>query len=49
MCIRDRYESQLKMSPNARSVDALRALAVFRGSIMAMKYAEAFMLVRLLS
>ena len=43
------YESQLKMPPNARSVDALRALAVFRGSIMAMKYAEAFLLVRFLS
>ena len=40
------YKSQLKLSPNARSVDALRALAVFRGSIAAMNAAEAFMLVR---
>jgi LmbE family N-acetylglucosaminyl deacetylase len=40
------YESQLKPSPNARSVEALRALAVFRGSIAAMNAAEAFVLVR---
>ena len=42
------YQSQLYLSPNARSVDALRALAVFRGSIVHMHAAEAFMLVRAL-
>ena len=40
------YKSQLKLSPNARSVEALRALAVFRGSIVGMDAAEGFMLVR---
>lgn len=40
------YKSQLKLAPAARSIEALRALAVFRGSIVAMNCAEAFMLVR---
>lgn len=43
------YQSQLYLAPNARSVQALRALAVFRGSIVNMHAAEAFMLVRKLS
>ena len=42
------YKSQLYLAPNARSVEALRALAVFRGSIVHMQAAEAFMLVRAL-
>lgn len=40
------YKSQLKEHPNARSVEALRALAVVRGSIAGFRAAEAFMLVR---
>ncbi len=43
------YQSQLYLAPNARSVQALHALAVFRGSIVNMHAAEAFMLVRKLS
>lgn len=43
------YKSQLFLSPNARSVEALRALSIFRGSIVNMPEAEAFMLVRKLS
>ncbi len=40
------YKSQLKFFPEARSVEAIRALAVFRGSIVGMNAAEAFVVVR---
>lgn len=43
------YKSQLKIHPDARSVKALNALATLRGSIVGMREAEAFMLVRKLS
>lgn len=42
------YKSQLKEYPEPRSIEALEALAKYRGSTMKMKYAESFMLVRLL-
>lgn len=42
------YESQIRPAPDARSVDAVRALAVWRGSQMGMKAAEAFVTVRLM-
>ena len=40
------YKSQLKMYPDVRCVEAIRALALFRGSVMGMEHAEAFVLVR---
>ena len=40
------YKSQLKFFPEARSVEAIKALAIFRGSIVGMMEAEAFMVVR---
>lgn len=40
------YESQLRQSPDARSLDAVRALAAWRGSQMSMAAAEAFVTVR---
>lgn len=43
------YKSQLKLFPEVRSVESLRALAVLRGTIAGMRAAEAFMLVRKLS
>ena len=42
------YESQIRPAPDARSVDAVRALAVWRGSQQAMAAAEAFVAIRLL-
>jgi LmbE family N-acetylglucosaminyl deacetylase len=42
------YESQLAVSPNARSLEAIRSLAEWRGSLMGMRAAEAFVTVRLL-
>lgn len=42
------YKSQLKTYPDVRSVEAIEALAIFRGAVMGMREAEAFMLVRLL-
>lgn len=42
------YKSQLKTYPDVRCVEAIRALALFRGSVMGMEHAEAFVLVRLL-
>jgi LmbE family N-acetylglucosaminyl deacetylase len=41
------YESQLHAFPFPRSVEALRALALFRGSQAGMGYAEAFCLIRM--
>lgn len=40
------YSSQLSRFPNARSIDAIEALAKYRGTLMNMKAAEAFMLLR---
>ena len=40
------YRSQLKASPNARSLEAIRALATYRGHTVNLAAAEAFMLVR---
>lgn len=40
------FESQLQEFPAPRSVEALRALALFRGSQSAMPYAESFQVVR---
>jgi LmbE family N-acetylglucosaminyl deacetylase len=40
------YESQLKPSPHARSLEAIRALATYRGHTVNLAAAEAFMLVR---
>ena len=40
------YKSQLSDFPNARSLDAIRALAMYRGATMNMKAAEAFKLIR---
>jgi LmbE family N-acetylglucosaminyl deacetylase len=42
------YRSQLKEAPAARSIDAVRALAVWRGSQMGMGAAEALVTVRTL-
>jgi len=40
------FESQIRPAPEARSVEAVRALAVWRGSQVGMGAAEAFVLVR---
>jgi len=42
------YESQLRPPPDARSCDASRALAIWRGSQQGMAAAEAFVTIRLL-
>lgn len=40
------YQSQLQPAPNARSLEAIRALAGFRGATVSAAAAEAFMLIR---
>lgn len=40
------YASQLRPSPNERSLSAIEALAMFRGSTIGVRAAEAFVLVR---
>ena len=40
------YQSQLRAFPHPRSLDAIRALARYRGSTVGVQAAEAFMLVR---
>ena len=40
------YESEIQQQPMPRSIENIRALATFRGSTVAVKYAEAFMLLR---
>lgn len=40
------FKSQMRPAPDARSLEAVKALAVFRGSQMSMHAAEAFLLVR---
>ncbi|MDQ3365093.1 MAG: PIG-L family deacetylase [Myxococcota bacterium] len=42
------YESQLRPAPDSRSVEAVRALAVWRGSQQNLAAAEAFVLIRML-
>jgi LmbE family N-acetylglucosaminyl deacetylase len=42
------YESEMRPFPHPRSPEALRALAMFRGSVSGLHAAEAFELVRLL-
>lgn len=42
------YRSQLKSYPDVRSIKAIEALSIFRGAVMGMREAEAFMLVRCL-
>jgi LmbE family N-acetylglucosaminyl deacetylase len=42
------YESQVRPAPDARSLEAVRALAVWRGSQQSMAAAEAFIAIRLL-
>jgi LmbE family N-acetylglucosaminyl deacetylase len=42
------YESQIRPAPDARSLEAVRALAVWRGSQQNLAAAEAFVAVRLL-
>ncbi len=41
------YQSQIRPSPDARSIEAVRALAVLRGHQMGMRAAEGFVAVRL--
>ncbi len=40
------YASQVRPAPDARALEAVRALAVWRGSVVGLAAAEAFMLVR---
>lgn len=40
------YRSQVRPAPDARSIEALRALAVWRGSLVGLPAAEAFVLVK---
>ena len=40
------YKNQLAEFPNPRSIEAIRALAMLRGSTISREYAEAFMLIR---
>ena len=40
------YKKEYKKSPHPRSVETVKALAVFRGSQVGLKYAEAFSLIR---
>jgi LmbE family N-acetylglucosaminyl deacetylase len=41
------FESQLKDPPHPRSLKTIEALATFRGATIGVKYAEAFMLIRI--
>ena len=40
------YESEVMDSPLPRSIDAVKALAMFRGSSISAKYAESFVLLK---
>jgi LmbE family N-acetylglucosaminyl deacetylase len=40
------YQSQIKEYPNPRSAEGIRALAMYRGSTVSCRYAEAFMMIR---
>ncbi len=41
-----KYASQVRQSPDARSLEAIRSLAVWRGSVVGMHAAEAFVTLR---
>ena len=41
-----KYQSQIADFPAARSIEAIEALAKYRGALMNLKAAEAFMLIR---
>jgi LmbE family N-acetylglucosaminyl deacetylase len=41
-----RYASQIRPAPDQRSLEALRALSIARGSTVGVRHAEAFMLIR---
>lgn len=43
------FTTQISDYPNARSLEAVKALAMYRGSIMSLKAAEAFILIREIS
>lgn len=43
------FTTQISDYPNARSLEAVRALAMYRGSMMSLKAAEAFTLIREIS
>ena len=40
------YKTQIKQYPNPRSSDGIRALAMYRGSTVGIRFAESFMLIR---
>lgn len=40
------YESQIRVYPNPRSGEGIKALAMYRGSMVGVEYAESFMTVR---
>lgn len=40
------YSSQIKKYPNPRSIEGIKALAMYRGSTVSVQYAESFMLIR---
>lgn len=40
------YQSQIKAYPHPRSIESIRALAMYRGSTIGVQFAESFMLVR---
>lgn len=40
------YKTQIKQYPNPRSPEGIRALAMYRGSTVGVRFAESFMLVR---
>lgn len=40
------YESQIREFPNPRSIEGIKALAMFRGATVGVEYAESFMTVR---
>ena len=42
----EQYKSQIAAFPNPRSIEAIKALAMLRGSTISREYAEAFMLIR---
>ena len=40
------YESELQEHPFPRSIENIKALAIFRGATSGVKYAESFMLLK---
>ena len=43
------YDEEMRPEPHARSYEAIRALAKFRGSEVGLHYAEAFEIIRSIS